>query len=145
MYDLGVSLPELDTAVSIVHRVIQNVLDSSLGQWLFDVSHTSAQAEWRLWNIDNSAADTATGQSLVDRSFIDNQLVRWTIDYKIAEPQAEEAVGQFIKSQSDFYRDQLSRYHKLVMSHDISCAQEVKSTQSALYFPLIDHLEIVDV
>jgi len=74
---------------------------------------------------------------IIDRTFID-QSKRWIIDYKTSKPLPEESIEDFFAREARHYRSQLSNYARLLQ------ALEAEQTVTALYFPLIDRLHMVD-
>src|SRR5690606_27395304 len=73
--------------------------------------------------------------AIVDRTFVADGR-RWIVDYKLAEPGAGESLAEFLARQQELYAAQLGRYAALFPRHG---GQPV---QTALYFPLLPHLEI---
>jgi hypothetical protein len=67
----------------------------------------------------------------LDRTFVDDQGVRWIIDYKTS---AHEGTGRdaFLDSERERYRAQLDRYARLMARID------ARPVRLGLYFPLLN-------
>lgn len=105
----------------------------------------SEQARWLLSNQRENAASELeileTGSNklfIIDRTFID-QGQRWIIDYKTSKPSIDESLEQFLAREEEHYRAQLTNYANLFAS------MEQNPVVTALYFPIIDCLHVVDV
>lgn len=108
----------VDDLVPTLVQAMQNVLLDPRGRWILE-SHAQHEAE------------AVYGSAVIDRTFIDQQGVRWIIDYKTAQP-LEESLSAFYQSQHEQYRSQLAKYAQIFADRgekNISCA---------LYFPLIN-------
>lgn len=144
LYDLGVPAEELEIEIGKVERTIDSVINSPNGKWLFSAEHRETHSEWRLLNTEKPDTPNHSGLSVIDRSFIDSRGTRWIIDYKISEPLQNENVKQFANRQLALYTDQLQRYSDLVKKYDSGRGEPAPETRCGLYFPLIDHLELVN-
>ena len=73
-------MPEakLDQAVQRVHEALRRTLSDAKGAWLFDPQHSEAKSEYALTLIEHGKPVT----SIMDRSFVDANGIRWIIDYK---------------------------------------------------------------
>ena len=142
----GATAEESETAVARIRRGLANLLADPHGRWLL-AAHPGGGAEWELgWRDENGAVRTA----IVDRTFLaaDGAVLedvsagsgadlRWIIDYKLAEPAADEPRAQFLARQRRLYAEQLARYAALF------ARREARPVRTALYFPLLPHLEIL--
>ncbi|MGH1371594.1 MAG: UvrD-helicase domain-containing protein [Cellvibrionaceae bacterium] len=128
---LGVHGQALNDALNKIELGLLRTLADNNGQWLLNPNHEASACELNLW----SNGKNKVRNSIIDRTFIDNG-TRWIIDYKSSEPSAEQSREEFLTQEIAHYRDQLDRYTQLFDSED----QPVKS---ALYFPLMSHLEVV--
>ena len=163
LLQLGVPVVELDSALTTVTQAMNNVIHGAHGQWLFDTTHQAAYNEWPLSRFI-AVADTASGNPAeqpaavsryqIDRSFIDSDGCRWIIDYKIVAPKDDISVKNFINQQTQQYQSQMLNYKSLVTSIDqaeqrdsqVAQVEQLVSSEikCALYFPLLDHLEVLD-
>ena len=66
----------------------------------------------------------------IDRTFVDDDGVRWIVDYKTAFHEGA-GVEEFLGGQVESYRAQLERYARLMRKWD------ARPVRAALYFPLL--------
>jgi ATP-dependent helicase/nuclease subunit A len=115
----------LDDAQAAVERSLYSTLAADgPGRWVLSQRHLQPRSEWALSWLN---PDTGRSEDLViDRTFIDPQDgVRWLIDYKNSEPEAEEALEDFLQRQELDYRQQLLRYRSALRARSdepICCA-----------------------
>jgi ATP-dependent exoDNAse (exonuclease V) beta subunit len=123
---LGVSAAERPAAVERVLAALKNVLASDRGRWILH-PHRHARCESALGGLVDGRLESAR----MDRTFVDEEGVRWVIDYKTS---THEGSGRerFLKDEEDRYRLQLETYAKLL--------KQSGETRVAvgLYFPLLD-------
>ena len=74
---------------------------------------------------------------MIDRSFVDEQGVRWIVDYKTGEHLGDD-VDAFIEREHERYRAQLENYARIVRVIDD------RPIRLALYFPLFPALRAWD-
>jgi ATP-dependent helicase/nuclease subunit A len=99
---------------------------------------TSPRARWILRSHQDARSEYAiTGvvggevvRGLVDRTFIDENGVRWIIDFKISSHEGG-GLKAFLDEQQRRYSDQLERYARLF-------APLGRPVRLGLYFPLLD-------
>jgi ATP-dependent exoDNAse (exonuclease V) beta subunit len=98
---LGVSGAELRAAVERVLSALKNVLASDRGRWILHPHH-QAKCESALGGLLDGHLENAR----MDRTFVDEEGVRWVIDYKTS---THEGSGRekFLKEERDRYRLQL--------------------------------------
>ncbi len=120
---LGVDDEELDTAVAKATRALSNTLSDDKGRWILD-THDDARCEWPLTLYDSQAQ-----HFVIDRSFVDDDGVRWIIDYKTGDHRDSD-LTRFLDDEQSRYRDQLENYAALVR------CLEHRPIRLALYFPL---------
>ena len=121
---LGVTTEAIPAAIDTVYRALTTTLADARGRWILG-PHTEAQTEWAL-TIQRDRAS----HYVVDRTFVDEQDIRWIIDYKTAEPAADMTPEAFLAQQHTTYQDQLTGYAELIRQID------TRPIQLALYFPL---------
>ena len=126
---LGVGTGELPWAATRVVNALQKILDDPRGRWVL-TDHPQARSEL--------AVTVSTGAGLehlrLDRTFVDNQGVRWIIDFKTSAHEGG-ATEEFLGSEVERYRPQLERY-ALAMSK-----LEERPVRVGLYFPLLQAFE----
>jgi len=141
---LGVADP--NAALATLERALRTMLADSTGRWLLDGEHEASACELALGSYQPTGADTGPRLSIIDRTFIADGC-RWIIDYKLAEP-APDASGRqtdlaaFLDGQRRQYGDQLRRYASLFRG---AAAGTPMPIRSALYFPLLARLEVLDL
>ncbi|MCB1788934.1 MAG: UvrD-helicase domain-containing protein [Gammaproteobacteria bacterium] len=129
--NLGVAADELADAVDKTRRALQRTLTDDTGRWLLG-NHAEARSEWALTRNDHSAQ-----RFVIDRSFVDEQGVRWIVDYKTGEHLGDD-VDAFIEREHERYRAQLENYARIVRVIDD------RPIRLALYFPLFPALRAWD-
>lgn len=121
----------VEQAIARIRRGLDNLLADPHGHWLL-AEHEDAGAELELGYRENTGSARV---AIVDRTFIAAG-VRWVIDYKLAEPAASEPLAGFLARQRQLYAAQLTRYAALFSGPG------EPPVQTALYFPLLRHLEL---
>ena len=124
----GVPHSRLDVCASMILTCLTNVITSKRGRWLLD-SHLEAVSELAL----NGVVEGQLVRAIIDRTFIDDDGVRWIVDYKTSSPAPGEDLDLFMLKESDRYRDQLQLYAVLVRQLEPS-----RVLRTALYFPMFD-------
>lgn len=125
--ELGLPESMQEDAVQQVIRGLTHVLDSSIGRWLLDGKHAHQHAEWRLSGMVNQKAVSI----IMDRSFVDDNNVRWICDYKTSQHEGGDREG-FLANEKLRYQQQLHLYAQLVQ------VTEQRPIRLGLYFPLMD-------
>ncbi|MGH9482767.1 MAG: hypothetical protein ACRD1L_11825, partial [Terriglobales bacterium] len=92
--------------------------------------HAEAHCEWPLAGLVGGELRHA----VIDRTFVDEQGVRWIIDYKNAEHEGG-SLEAFLDAQAEQYRTQLELYARLVAS--LVVEMDPRPLRCALYFPLL--------
>jgi ATP-dependent helicase/nuclease subunit A len=127
--ELGVPEALRHTACERVIKAIANMVADRRGRWILglDVQHQDAVAEIALSGVVNGMVVN----TIIDRSFVDEQGTRWIIDFKTS---SHEGGGreEFLRSEEQRYRGQLERYAKLMRAY-----KSKEPIKTALYFPLM--------
>ena len=126
----------IEGAVRIGSAITKIVSDKN-GQWLLDSSHEQSESELSL--MDPNAGFR---ESIIDRTFISDG-VRWVVDFKGSEPTEGQTLDEFLDRETLAYRSQLERYSKVMQKIDAPLSDIAIKT--ALYFPLIPLLHVVDI
>lgn len=126
---LGLYGSGLEKAREKVEQAVTNAITCKDGRWLLDSSQRESACELEL-----HSGGRQLRRSIVDRTFIDKEGVRWIVDYKTAEATAGEIEEAFIAAQLERYRGQLENYRKLFY------ARGERNIRCALYFPLLKKL-----
>ena len=123
---LGVLPSELDTACESVEKALQMAARDPKGRWALK-AHAEAESEYPVTGM----IDGKVYQAVIDRTFVDEEGVRWIIDFKTSV-HAGGDVDKFLDAEQERYREQLERYaHLLAQS-------ESRPIRLGLYFPLLN-------
>jgi len=122
----GVPEAKLDQAVQRVHEALRRTLSDTKGAWLFDPTHSEAKSEYALTLIEHGKPVT----SIMDRSFVDANGIRWIIDYKTSTHEGG-GLDAFLDREQERYRGQLERYATVLGKLDS------RTVRLGLYFPLL--------
>ena len=112
---------DLETSVQLILKAIQNTLNDSRGQWILK-NHIDARSEFAL--------STPSKNLIIDRTFVDENNVRWIIDYKTSTC-LEESLESFLSTEKQHYEKQLLGYSQALTVLDS------RPIRVGLYFPLI--------
>jgi len=116
----------------LAHRLkqaIENIKADTPAHFIFK-SYEIEQNEYALSAFD----DGMVKKSIIDRTFVDENNVRWIVDYK-STPTRDKDLRAFAQEQvKDRHQSQLERYGALMSQID---TREIKL---AVYFPLIKQL-----
>ncbi len=129
----GTEAASLDRAMERVITVLRAALGDEQGRWLLSAMHQERVNEYAV-----TMAEGARFRHLViDRAFVTADGVRWIIDYKTGSHEGGDREA-FIRSEVERYSPQLRAYRQ---AFDWL---EDRPTTTALYFPLLQLLQIVD-
>lgn len=127
--ELGVPETLCAAAVERVMDAVRKTLADARGRWILGIgtAHREASSELALSGVIGGRVLN----SVIDRSFVDEQGVRWIIDFKTS---SHEGGGreEFLHSEMDRYRPQLARYAGLMRAW-----KPAQPIRTALYFPLL--------
>lgn len=122
----GVEPKELDAAAERVATAIDRVLEDPRGRWIL-AARREAQSELRL----SLRSHDGLRHLQLDRTFVDDDGVRWIVDYKTSDHEGADLEG-FLDSEVERYRGQLETYAAAMAELDAGRPMRV-----ALYFPLL--------
>ncbi len=122
---LGVSANDRPAAVERVSKALTQTLDDPRAAWLFG-AHSEARAEYALTGV----VEGRVVNVVLDRTFVDEQGVRWIIDYKTSVHEGAD-IEAFLDQEQQRYRAQLDRYAHLFRERD------ARPIRLGLYFPLL--------
>ena len=128
----GVPADRLQGAATRVVDALVAVHGDPRGRWILQNAR-GALREHALsgrFGDGSSAARGEVARVVIDRSFIDEQGVRWVIDYKTSQ-HSGGAVDEFLDREVERYRSQLQRYGMLVKRLG------PEPVRLGLYFPLM--------
>ncbi|MGZ8994863.1 MAG: PD-(D/E)XK nuclease family protein, partial [Burkholderiaceae bacterium] len=118
----GISGDELKQARGRVAQALTSTLSDPHAKWLLGL-HEAARSELRL----TMRAEPGAKRLVLDRTFIDDQGVRWIIDYKTGTHEGAD-VEAFLDRERLRYAGQLELYAQALGG----------SAQLGLYFPLLN-------
>ena len=121
----GVGEHELADAAARAKQALINCVGDERGRWVMGV-HAEGRSELRLTGI----AEGQRANVVIDRTFVDEEGVRWIIDYKTSRHEGGD-IATFLDNEQGRYRDQLERYARLMQAGG---AQRIRL---GLYFPLL--------
>ncbi len=129
---MGARGDELEDAAKIIRAAFEQTLDNKTGQWILSNRHLEATCELPIAGLINGHLVNA----VVDRTFVDENDVRWIIDYKSGY-HAGSDLETFLSREQERYRKQLGRYRLLFKQ------LEKRAAKTALYLPRHDRLQII--
>jgi ATP-dependent helicase/nuclease subunit A len=128
----GLSPSQIEDTVRTGMRALRNTLEDEAGRWILNL-HEDGHSEYPLTGvIKNSYIN-----KVLDRTFIDEQGVRWIIDYKTGEHQGAK-LEHYFEEEIKRYKPQLDQYAEL-----IKLKGESRPIKKALYYPL--HKRLVEI
>ncbi|MGB9428682.1 MAG: UvrD-helicase domain-containing protein [Gammaproteobacteria bacterium] len=122
----GVPVHEMDNAVHTVFDAVSGMLADDTGREILAARGPDAHCEYALSGFENGRLVTG----VMDRTFVDNDGMRWIIDYKTSRHEGTDREG-FFDREAERYRPQLQRYAALMR------AREDRRVKTGLYFPLL--------
>jgi len=122
---LGVDQAQLATGVARCQTALRNCLEDARGRWILG-PHADQGSELPLTEWDGVSCQ----RYIIDRTFVDDQGLRWIIDYKTSLPEAGD-LSDFYAQEQATYRQQLEGYAGLLRR------TEARQMRLGLYFPLI--------
>jgi len=126
---LRVPNDRIEYAVKRLVRAVNNIQADRAAHFLF-ADYTVQQNEYTL----SAFEDGRVNQYRIDRTFIDNDGVRWVVDYKSTDTNNQN-VDVFIDQQvAERHRSQLEKYGQLMSKIDH------RPIKLAVYFPLLKQL-----
>ena len=125
LLEIGTPIGEIDQWQDFVLKLLNNTKGDPQFEWLFKGrSSTLVEAEFV---IDERMI-------VIDRLFVDNDIL-WVIDFKTAEPLADESLDQFIRRQQSQHTKQLLFYKEAltdVYNNTIKCAIYCPAVQTTI-------------
>ena len=132
--NLGVSDNRLKAAVEKVKTALDNTLNDERGRWILS-HHDQARNEWAL-TVPAELGNASEGRArrfkrvIIDRTFVDEDGVRWIIDYKTGDHEGGN-VESFLDTEQKRYASQLNGYA------DIMSRLDNRPVKVGLYFPML--------
>ena len=98
-----------EKAIAFIHASVQRTLETPSLAWIFDDQHLDSECELELSRFQSGQLRNF----IIDRTFIDQNDVRWVIDYKTSTPSAGQTIDSFVAEQRENYRNQLDSHRSL--------------------------------
>ena len=130
---MGSAGETLESSCNVVRAALAGSLDSAIGRWILSGRHRQSACELALSGV----VDGQLVNAVIDRTFVDDEGVRWIIDYKSGY-HAGGALTDFLAEESERYSPQLALYRRLF--------EQMGETRirTALYLPRHDRLQLVE-
>ncbi|HTB18640.1 MAG TPA: UvrD-helicase domain-containing protein [Bryobacteraceae bacterium] len=122
--NLGVAPHNLAWAVERVESGLLRTMRDPRGRWVLE-NHSEASSELPIAGLIGGNLF----EGVMDRTFVDENGVRWIIDYKTSAHEGGD-LQNFLEKEKDRYREQLERYARLMVQRDD------RPIRLGLYFPL---------
>lgn len=123
----GILSADLKDYALKVNKAIANTLADTIGRWILE--QKDAQAELAL----TAMIDHQPQMLIIDRTFVDQNNIRWIIDYKTSTPASGQTLKDFLNQEKEKYFPQLLTYYQAVQQIDS------RKICLGLYFPLIPY------
>lgn len=120
-----ISMSDLPKALSIAHQAIENTLADRKGLWILH-AHTEAVSEFGITTHSKDGIE----QFIIDRAFVDENQIRWIIDYKTTAF-SENDLAYFFDKEEKKYKEKMLKYKEAMQ---LLHKQPVKI---GLYFPAL--------
>jgi ATP-dependent exoDNAse (exonuclease V) beta subunit len=130
----GVSEAELAEAAARARQALVNCVSDDRGRWVLG-TQAEGRSELRLTGM----IEEQLVNVVIDRTFVDEEGVRWIIDYKTSMHEGGD-VAAFLDNERERYRGQLERYAALLQAGSAPQGDLLRSGQRirlGLYFPLL--------
>lgn len=124
---------DIELAMAKAKVALINTQQHDQGAWLLE-SHRDARCEWELTGtVTDDTGRRLVRNFIIDRTFIDDQGVRWIVDYKTGSHEGSD-IERFLESEVVRYAPQLRQYKELVSKLDN------RPIKTALYYPMLKQL-----
>jgi ATP-dependent exoDNAse (exonuclease V) beta subunit len=120
---------ELIESLCFIEKTLEKLLHDNGLKWIFSHDYTECHSEYPITSISQGKIH----EHIIDRTLVDNNGVRWIIDYKTGIPVNEEE-ADFIIKQKIAHESQLYRYRSLFAE------LENRKTKTAILFTSIQKL-----
>ncbi|NKB47265.1 MAG: hypothetical protein GKR77_05695, partial [Legionellales bacterium] len=123
---LGVPVCGMDSNIQTILQALITCLNDPQGQWILSSTHQSIENEYAL----TGWLDGQYRSIVIDRTFVDEQGIRWIIDYKTVESLPQD-LDAFLQQQRQQHQDQLNTYAAIIAG----LTETTPQIHCALYFP----------
>lgn len=129
---LGMCDTEIKSAVPTVLHAMKNTLGDERGRWILS-PHKDAQSELAM----TACLDGPPENYILDRTFIDEDGIRWIIDYKTTMF-TQQDLQQFLIKEQAKYLEKMKNYARTMQLTD------PLPVRLALYFPMLPVLQLLN-
>ena len=109
---LQLSTKEMECAIRHMRETVLKTLTNPKLNWIFDNQNRESACELEIVRQKNGHLQ----KFIIDRTFIDQDEIRWIIDYKTSQRQPQQSESEFIQDQIKKYRPQLENYRCLLQN-----------------------------
>ena len=127
----GIFGRDLETALNHVAAAVDNIRQDPKAAWIFSAKHRNIKTEWPL----TGRVDGQVVHSVIDRSFTDENGVRWIIDFKSSRHEGADP-DTFLDREQERHQPQMTRYATLVAQLQPPETRP-DSIRLGLYFPAL--------
>jgi len=121
----GLLAPQAAPWVEKAEKALANALADPRGQWLLQ-ARPETEAEYSLTAVFAGKVKTL----IIDKTFVDENGLRWIIDYKTATPDGQ-GLSSFLEHEKQIYTEKMQEYHQAFTLLD------PRPIRLGLYFPLV--------
>ncbi len=114
----------IESCVEKTVEALKRSLTDEVARWILS-PHKEAACEYEL----STRSQDQFASYVIDRTFVDENDVRWIIDYKTSENSSDDH-DAFFAAELDKYREQLQRYSEIMSAID------KRSVKCGLYLPM---------
>lgn len=134
LIELGIPKDDLAVALKRVLTAIEKAQCDPHAEWIFSHSHRDIKTEWPLAGL----VDGTVVHIVIDRSFIDENGIRWIIDFKSSAHEGTD-LDTFLDREQQRHKQQLARYAVVVgqLSHQTTAPMPPREIRLGLYFPAL--------
>jgi hypothetical protein len=126
--NLGVAADQIPWAAERVEAGLLRTVRDPRGRWIL-AEYPTAASEMPIAGL----LEGTLCEAVIDRTFIDENGIRWIIDYKTSS-QEGGALENFLEQEKERYREQLERYARLMVQRSGHADRPIRL---GLYFPLL--------
>jgi len=141
LIETGLPVTLHDTAISIIERALTNTRADKNAAWIFNPEHQEIRVEWPVTGVINDRIQHA----FIDRYFSTNDdngnQQHWIIDFKTSRHEEAENLEEFVAEERNRYAGTMKKYASIVRELTQTTEAEIKT---ALYFPVLKRLEVLD-
>jgi len=109
-----------------VQEALTRLINDERGQWILNGGYEIQENEYPVSGIYQGKLVNI----IIDRTFVDEDGVRWVVDYKTSRHEGPD-VDTFLDQEQERYQAQLEKYGALIKALD------ARPVRLGLYFPLL--------